>query len=102
MYRKFRQKDVTKFHLQLALSMTLLLLVVIPSGLIMDIKQACITVGILIHYLLLVTFMWMLAEAVLMFHKLVIVFTKLTVKYIVIVSVICWGESAIQQFCMLY
>ena len=56
-------------------------------------RAGCITVGVLLHYLILVTFMWMAAEAVLLFQKLVIVFMKVSVKYLIIVSVICWGES---------
>ena len=44
----------------------------------------------LIHYFTLVAMMWMGAEAVLMFQKLVIVFVRITTRYIVAVSIICW------------
>ena len=56
-------------------------------------RAGCITVGVLLHYLILVAWMWMGAEAVLLFQKLVIVFKKSTTLYIVIVSVVCWGEQ---------
>ena len=47
-------------------------------------RAGCITVGVLLHYFILVTWMWM--GGVLLFQKLVIVFKKA-----VIVSIICWG-----------
>ena len=56
-------------------------------------KTGCIIVGVLLHYLILVAWMWMAAEAILLFQKLVIVFTNVSLKYIIIVSVICWGKS---------
>ena len=52
----------------------------------------CVTVSALIHYFTLVAVMWMGAEALLMFQKLVIVFIQITTKYITIVSIVCWGE----------
>ena len=50
----------------------------------------CVTVSALIQYFTLVSVMWMGAEAVLMFQKLVIVFVWITKRYIIIVSLICW------------
>ena len=44
----------------------------------------------LIHYFTLVAVMWMGAEAVLMFQKLVIVFVHITTKFIIAVSLVCW------------
>ena len=92
-FRNLRQKDVTKFHLQLALSLIFMLIVFVAGIDRTENRAGCITVGVLLHYLILVTFMWMGAEAVLLFQKLVIVFMKVSVKYLIIVSVICWGES---------
>ena len=92
-FRKLRAKDVTKFHLQLALSLILMLIVFVAGITRTENRAGCITVGVLLHYLILVAWMWMAAEAVLLFQKLVIVFTKVSVKYLIIVSVICWGES---------
>ena len=48
-------------------------------------------VSVLIHYFTLVAVMWMGAEALLMFQKLVIVFVQITTRFIVILSLICWG-----------
>ena len=50
----------------------------------------CVSVSVLIHYFTLVSVMWMGAEAVLMFQKLVIVFGQITTRYIVTVSLVCW------------
>ena len=55
-------------------------------------RGGCITTGVFIHYFTLVAMMWMGAEAVLMFQKLVIVFTNITSRHILVVSIICWGE----------
>ena len=88
----FAQKDVTKFHVQLAVSMLLMLIVFMAGIGRTENRAGCITVGVLLHYLILVVWMWMGAEAVLLFQKLVIVFKKTTL-YTVIVSIICWGKS---------
>ena len=55
----------------------------------------CIVVSILIHYFSLVSVMWMGAEALLMFQKLVIVFMRITKKFIIIISLICWCKLPI-------
>ena len=51
---------------------------------------SCMLVSVLIHYFTLAAVMWMGAEAVFMFQKLVIVFSQTTTKYIVTVSLVCW------------
>ena len=58
-------------------------------------KAGCITVGVFIHYFALVTWMWMGAEALLMFQKLVIVFSNITWRFHLITSIICWGKKKI-------
>ena len=90
--RKFRQKDVAKFHVQLAVSMILMLIVFMAGIGRTENRAGCITVGVLLHYLILVTWMWMAAEAVLLFQKLVIVFKKTTTLYMTIISILCWGK----------
>ena len=52
--------------------------------------EVCVTVSALIHYFTLVSVMWMGAEAVLMFQKLVIVFVQITTRFIIGVSLVCW------------
>ena len=72
----------------------LLMLIVFVAGIgRTENRTGCITVGVLLHYLILVVWMWMGAEAILLFQKLVIVFKKATTLYIVIVSIVCWGKS---------
>ena len=50
----------------------------------------CMSISVLVHYFALVAVMWMGAEALLMFRKVVIVFVHTTTKYIVTVSLVCW------------
>ena len=50
----------------------------------------CVLVSVLIHYFTLVAVMWMGAEALLMFQKLVIVFVHITTRYITAISLVCW------------
>ena len=90
--RKMRQRDVTKFHVQLAVSMILMLVVFVAGINRTDHIPGCIAVGVLLHYLILVIWMWMGAEAILLFQKVAIVFKRTTTLYIIIVSVICWCE----------
>ena len=54
-------------------------------------RAGCITVGVLLHYLILVTWMWMGAEAVLLFQKLIIVFKQITTFQHLFISVLSWG-----------
>ena len=92
-FRKLWRKDVSKFHVQLALSLIFMLVVFAVGIDRTENKAGCITVGVLLHYLILVAWMWMAAEALLLFQKLVIVFTNVSLKYLITVSVICWGKS---------
>ena len=88
--RKLRKRDVTKFRVQLCIAMFAMLLVFVTGIQQTSVKAGCVLVSVLIHYFTLVTVMWMGAEALLMFQKLVIVFVRITPRYIVIVSLICW------------
>ena len=49
------------------------------------------TVSVLVHYFTLVAVMWMGAEALFMFQKFVLVFFQITTRYIIILSLVCWG-----------
>ena len=53
----------------------------------------CTGASVLIHYFTLTSVLWMGAEAVLMFKKLIIVFGRITTTFVVIVSLICWGKA---------
>ena len=84
------------FHVQLSIALFFLLLVLVTGIDRTPPNYAyggCVTVSALIQYFSLAAFMWMGAEAVLMFQKLVIVFTQITIKYIIAVSFICWCKS---------
>ena len=72
--------------------MLTLILVVFSAEKVTTIYGGCVTLSLLVHYLTLVAVMWMGAEALLMFQKLVIVFVRITTKFIVIVSLICWSK----------
>ena len=90
--RKLRQKDVSKYHIQLCCALIGMLLVFVTGIDKTGNFGGCVTVSVLIHYFTLVSVMWMGAEAMLMFQKLVIVFVQITTRYIVTVSLICWGR----------
>ena len=94
--RKLRQKDASKFHIQLCLAMVLMLavsfvLVVYSAEGFPIIYEGCVALSVLAHYFSLVSVMWMGAEALLMFKKLVLVFSKVTARFIVSVSIVCWS-----------
>ena len=95
--RNIRKKDVTKFHIQLAQSMLLMLLsnlfyYIFNSELNILLGQRICILFSFAEYLILVVLMWMGAEGLLLFQKLLLVFKKTTTLYIIVVSLICWGE----------
>ena len=55
-------------------------------------RAGCITVGVLIHYFTLVAWMWMGAEALLFYKKVVLVFGETTLRFILLVTLVCWGK----------
>ena len=96
-YRKIREKDISKYHIQLCsallcMYMFTLILVVLSAEKVTTIYEGCVTLSLLVHYFTLVAVMWMGAEALLMFQKLVIVFVRITAKLILVTSIICWSE----------
>ena len=95
--RKIREKDISKYHIQLCsallcMYMLTLILVVLSAEKVTTIYEGCVTLSLLVHYFTLVAVMWMGAEALLMFQKLVIVFVRITAKFILVTSIICWSE----------
>ena len=93
-YRKLKARDASKFHVQLSLSLLCMLLVFVVGIDRTEVFEGCVTVSVLIHYFTLVAVMFMGAEALLMFQKLVIVFVQITTRYIIIVSLVCWCKCA--------
>lgn len=85
------------YHVQLSLALLMMLivalvLVVLSAERVTPVYGGCVVVSVLVHYFTLVAVMWMGAEALLMFQKLVLVFANITKKFIVIVSIICWSK----------
>ena len=96
-YRKIREKDVSKYHIQLCVALllmyiTTLILVALSAERVTTVYEGCMTLSLLTHYFTLVAVMWMGAEALLMFQKLVIVFGRITRRFIISVSIICWSK----------
>ena len=58
-------------------------LVILSAERLAAIYGGCLSVSVLVHYFTLVAVMWMGAEALLMFQKLVIVFVHIPKKYII-------------------
>ncbi len=89
-FRKLRERDNSKYHIQLSVAL-LCMLVVFAAGVeSVKVYGGCVLVSVLIHYFTLVAVMWMGAEALLMFQKLVIVFMRISTTFIVILSLVCW------------
>ena len=91
--RKLRLRDTSKYHIQLCIAIFCMLLAFVSGAEnAAEVYGACVFVSVLIHYFSLAAVLWMGAEAVLMFHKLVLVFKRVTKKTIIITSVLCWSE----------
>ena len=75
------------------LIMSLVLILFSAEHLPPPLYEGCVMVSVLVHYFTLVAVMWMGAEALVMFQKLVIIFVRLTKRFIIILSLICWGKS---------
>ena len=93
---------MTKFHIQLALAILLLMILEIVTAIIqatsINIHVAgCITFVAASYYCLLVAFMWMGAEGVLLCQKVFCVFKKTTTLYLFIVSFVCWGKCLVNH-----
>ena len=89
--RKLRQKDVSKYHLQLCCALICMLLVFVTGIDQTEYIGICVNASVLIHYFTLVAVMWMGAEALLMFQKIVLVFVQISTRQIIAVSLVCWG-----------
>ena len=82
-------------HIQLSVAMFFMLLFVLVGLDRTETEIGCTIMSLFIQYFTLAAVFWMGAEAVLMFQKLIIVFGSITVKYIVIVSLVCWCKLLI-------
>ena len=62
-----------------------------------SVRAGCITVGVLIHYFALVSWMFIGAEAVLLFHQAVIVLSRITWAYLLVFSIISWSKIVYKE-----
>ena len=92
LHRKLREQDVTIFHIQLCIALFCMLIVFVCGINQTSVYGGCVLVSVLIHYFTLVAVMFMGAEAVLLFQKLIIVFGQTTAKFFISVSLIGWCE----------
>ena len=92
LFRKFRKRDVTIFHVQLCIALFCMLIIFVCGINRTAIYGVCVAVSALIHYFTLVSVMFMGAEAAVMFQKLVLVFGSTSTKFFVTVSLICWRK----------
>ena len=90
--RELRSKGVTKFHIQLCLSLGAMLIAIVTGVNRTENQEVCIASSVFIHYFTLVAWMWMGAEAVVIFKKLVLVFGEMSFRFILLVSLVCWGN----------
>ena len=90
--RKLRKREASKFHAQLCIAIFLMLLIFVVGVERTENDAVCTAMSVLIQYFTLASVMWMGAEAVLMFQKLILVFGRITTKYIVTVSLVCWRK----------
>ncbi|XP_064387784.1 uncharacterized protein LOC135335951 [Halichondria panicea] len=90
MFKKLRERDNSKYHIQLSIAILCMLIVFAVGIERIEVYGGCVFVSILIHYFSLVSIMWMGAEALLMFQKLVMVFMRITTNFIIILSLVCW------------
>lgn len=105
-FRSWRSKSSSKFLLQLsaaiALQMILLIFINSDDHLLVRISKnfyACIATGALIHYSILVMFLWMLIIAYLQFIRYVIVFNQIgTANFLLKSSIFGWGMPVLPVF----
>ena len=80
-YRNIRVKGVSKYHILLCVALllmyvTTLILVTLSAEKASTIYGGCVSLSLLVHYFTLVAVMWMGAEALLMFQKVVIILSE--------------------------
>ena len=88
MHRKIRQKEASKVHAQLCIAIFFMLLFFLIGIDRTENEIACTFFSLVIQYFTMASVAWMGAEAVLMFHKLIIVFGHI---HMLLISIITWG-----------
>ena len=88
-HRKLRQRDSTVLRIQFCIAMILMLISFAAGIERVQLFEVCVTISALIHYLTLVSLLWMAAEALLVFQK-AIISTNVSRKFFFIVTIVCW------------
>lgn len=92
-FSKWRSKASNQLLLQLsaAIAGMLLLFLFADNRLALANREVCITMGAVLHYMVLVTFMWMLVMAYLQFMRYVVVFVQMrSDRYVLKLSCVGW------------
>ena len=85
-------RDITKFHVQLCISLMAMLVVFLIGVERTEYEVACTFMSCVILYFALSSVFWMGAEAIVMYKKLIIVFGSISIRFVIIISVLCWGK----------
>lgn len=85
-------------HLQLCIAIFFMLLFFLVGINRTENNGVCTLFSLLIYYFVMESLLWMTAEALFFFRKLYLLFPRITNKYIITVSILCWGETAITTF----
>ena len=96
-YRVLRERDVTKFQLQFCVALLLMLLVFLTGTGRNENEIVCTAMSCLLQYFVLATVFWMFAQAVLMFRKLVLVFSMISNRFVILMSLGCWCKFFVQM-----
>ena len=88
--RKLRALDATKFQVQFCISLLGMLVVYLIGVTRNENEIVCTLMSALLQYFVLSSTLWMVAQGVLMFKKLVLVFGIISKRFLVIVSLLCW------------
>ena len=89
--RAMRKRDITKFHIQLCIALIAMLVVFLIGIDRKENEVACTFMSCVILYFALSSVFWMGAEAVVMYKKLIVVFGSISIRFVIILSILCWG-----------
>ena len=92
-HRSLRSKDQGQLLLMLCFALLGLYIVFIVAGYVSKVAQLCVIISGLVQYFMLVTFLAMLAEAINLYMKLVVVLGSQISHYVVKAYIVCWREK---------
>ncbi|XP_052079943.1 uncharacterized protein LOC127718086 [Mytilus californianus] len=93
MFRSLNREKSSRILLNMCVSMLLMnvAFLMMAETTKSESSALCTTIAILLHYFLLTSLMWMLTEAINMYHALITVFTTYSSQFILRRCVIAWG-----------